>query len=1009
MKKISYGSSVDNEDNTGEYLEAILSTDGISSNAVNRSIINQHEDVEENYKLLQTLYKNIYNTKNGILPSIMEEFNSSKVELGTLFSGSMQNTTSDVFLRIPTGAFVCKQFSDLTGLNGYGTNFDTVDKYIEYTYGDKLVNSNITITDINSLSTSAIGLSAGTYFIYNGTTKRFYPTDLTSFYTDDISTLRLNFFNDCKQGFTITNGDYIVIKTKSTLASGIYYDIINSKTASNILSADKSDSTDEDVSFRDDDYLSKTILNSPNCSLFQRQLAGLIGLEIQQLDNNVNVYSKTITEKNIEDEDAEIVEPIGEQKFVTTYPSIGYYAKITTETSNGTETEYFPSESENTTWYISYNSLEEVDLTIGDSDYNITVSADTTSSTGTFKAFAQRVCSAINSQELEDFPFRATVVQETDVNDANYCVKIVAQKSNHKETDNYALIIKVGSTTEIISKNNMEETGIYAKMVLHTPQQYYKNVFDLANSFYGKYSASFIKTGSNSDVSLEPLINVNFNSVNSTSTNDYYIYYNPDGKDSYVISDISTESSTGALYEIVPKELDNSKRFGKVLVADWEELIAYSELKPIKLFKVSITKDLTAGSIAKSSNISNVSSFEYSFDGSISLTFTDTSNNEFILTKESDSDSVVTLNGSQITVTDLSIVYNNTMVISFVYNNQTYQVSEGSVYSISSVVPYIDKLEYDKILTRKLQLDELISNKLTELNNSTSIRDRSVNYNRIFNLGTSKNYTDPNKELTELLSPVILLKDTVNESDENYQNIKIDYYEGIKLLVNRSNKTDGLETNHINLETTGNSQTINLTNTADTANNSINLNGLINLNSIKLVELYGTSSETTLSSVKKLTVSSEEGQIVVLGKGGDSYISTRGNLYLNTTGAATNTTGVGTVYLNSTVQVSASGGVTCYTIKATSARSKKKNIVPTTHINAIDEINKINIVDFFYKNDADNKDPKVGFIADDTDEVFSTKTKDTMDINNCIGMLLKAVQELSAKNKELENKVKKGE
>lgn len=89
---------------------------------------------------------------------------------------------------------------------------------------------------------------------------------------------------------------------------------------------------------------------------------------------------------------------------------------------------------------------------------------------------------------------------------------------------------------------------------------------------------------------------------------------------------------------------------------------------------------------------------------------------------------------------------------------------------------------------------------------------------------------------------------------------------------------------------------------------------------------------------------------------------------------------------------------------ATSARAKKKNIVETTH-HAIDEINKIKIVDFNFKTDINNENPKVGFIADDTDAIFSTKNHDSMDIYNCVGMLLKAVQELSAENEELKKKL----
>ncbi len=91
---------------------------------------------------------------------------------------------------------------------------------------------------------------------------------------------------------------------------------------------------------------------------------------------------------------------------------------------------------------------------------------------------------------------------------------------------------------------------------------------------------------------------------------------------------------------------------------------------------------------------------------------------------------------------------------------------------------------------------------------------------------------------------------------------------------------------------------------------------------------------------------------------------------------------------------------------ANSARSLKTDIKPTKY-NAIDEINKIEVVDFYFKSDNKKENPKVGFIADDTDPIFSTKEKNSMDLYNTCGMLLKAVQELSAENKELRERIEK--
>ena len=110
---------------------------------------------------------------------------------------------------------------------------------------------------------------------------------------------------------------------------------------------------------------------------------------------------------------------------------------------------------------------------------------------------------------------------------------------------------------------------------------------------------------------------------------------------------------------------------------------------------------------------------------------------------------------------------------------------------------------------------------------------------------------------------------------------------------------------------------------------------------------------------------------------------------------------IGSSFSNSKTEING-GDISCISITTTSARAKKKNIVHSER-NAVEEINKIDIVDFFYKEDINSLDQKVGFIADDTDAIFSTRFQNKMDISNCVGMLLKAVQELSAEIKKLKS------
>lgn len=82
-----------------------------------------------------------------------------------------------------------------------------------------------------------------------------------------------------------------------------------------------------------------------------------------------------------------------------------------------------------------------------------------------------------------------------------------------------------------------------------------------------------------------------------------------------------------------------------------------------------------------------------------------------------------------------------------------------------------------------------------------------------------------------------------------------------------------------------------------------------------------------------------------------------------------------------------------------SKRSMKENIKDYNE-SALKIINDTNICSFNYKGD-NAKELKVGFIADDTNEIIAGENHDRMDLNNCIGILMKAMQELSQEVKEL--------
>ena len=114
---------------------------------------------------------------------------------------------------------------------------------------------------------------------------------------------------------------------------------------------------------------------------------------------------------------------------------------------------------------------------------------------------------------------------------------------------------------------------------------------------------------------------------------------------------------------------------------------------------------------------------------------------------------------------------------------------------------------------------------------------------------------------------------------------------------------------------------------------------------------------------------------------------------------APNTTASAAFYVTNT------GSVLGYDFNAVSSRKLKENIRPTI-ISALDIIDKVNVVDFNYISD-DEKKPHIGFIAEDTDPLLSTPHMNGMDYTNCIGTLLKAVQEITKGMEKLEKRIDK--
>lgn len=183
-----------------------------------------------------------------------------------------------------------------------------------------------------------------------------------------------------------------------------------------------------------------------------------------------------------------------------------------------------------------------------------------------------------------------------------------------------------------------------------------------------------------------------------------------------------------------------------------------------------------------------------------------------------------------------------------------------------------------------------------------------------------------------------------------------------------------------------------------------NENGDILMGRVAILGSNGSSSDDlNIGTAVQLTNGFEANTIskaarMQLGNGGDI-------LFKTFTGP-----GDGTGSWNDVVRVSNASGNTAFsgTVSAisfaqNSLRSAKDNIESYSG-NALEKINAIKISSFSYKNDHE-KNFKVGFIADDTDPLFSSKDRNTMDIGTTLAISLKAIQELSAEVTQLKEKL----
>jgi hypothetical protein len=95
-----------------------------------------------------------------------------------------------------------------------------------------------------------------------------------------------------------------------------------------------------------------------------------------------------------------------------------------------------------------------------------------------------------------------------------------------------------------------------------------------------------------------------------------------------------------------------------------------------------------------------------------------------------------------------------------------------------------------------------------------------------------------------------------------------------------------------------------------------------------------------------------------------------------------------------------SGVVYAQSFEIQSSGTLKHKVTPTS-INAVQLINATTIYEYEYRKDPKQR-TKIGILAEETDKILSSQSQDRLDMTNAIGVLMKAVQELSHKVNTLE-------
>lgn len=498
MKYKSYKDS-NVEMTTGLNAELLDKNDIISARSINRPIINILENQETDYNLLQTLLKTVYGDRNGILPDIQEEFIPETFQIS-----SFVNDTNKYFIRLPLGSmFLSKNPNDEFDIN----DENPFSAQGEYNYKDAYGKDSFLKDKLHS------------YIVENKPEINLYERQLASFIGLDLTYLDndIKIYEDMVPfaiKVAIIDEDTKQIKNGPD-GSPMYVQDENS----NIIYLAKEGEGNLDI------FINNTIVNPKNFNvvttydkILNSKTASLENdtiLQFVDYDENL-IVKETENGRYTSDIDKAIV--LKDSNGETKYRS-GYYLNVVRSTDADNEEVWLPNLSENSNFEIympSYTgskvnivaTIKNEDKIVEEISYTLFDTVDTVTANNNFyTAF----------YEKSEF-FEVKKIQSKLPNDDIIIGTKLVAKSSNSITNNYTISIKYvspeGISTEVVDAIT-EKAISDIKITTRSNQRYYDNIFDLTNSFFGKFS-SFLANISDlyKYVNFETIIQIPINITN---------------------------------------------------------------------------------------------------------------------------------------------------------------------------------------------------------------------------------------------------------------------------------------------------------------------------------------------------------------------------------------------------------------------------------------------------------------------------------------------------------------